>query len=158
MLSWNRNWILIILDVSQTDQKSRGGGGNSNLFIRGCAILALNIAPINPAALPKKDTHKSEKKEPHKALTTVSSMSKAGKIILRQFFTHKSGEGLKWHPKIRRKLKMTPINPKSAQKSYPKKWHTPVHQHMEVTLPPGRKLGGWWNYFQEYYLNKGSYK
>ena len=23
-------------------------------FIRGCAILALNIAPINPAALPKK--------------------------------------------------------------------------------------------------------
>ena len=63
------------------------GGGNSNLFIRGCAILALNIAPVNPAALPKKDTHKSGKQEAHKALTTVSSMRKAGKIILRQFFS-----------------------------------------------------------------------
>ena len=31
---------------------------------------------------------------------------------------------------------MTPINPKSAQKRYPKKWHIPVHQHIEVT-PPG---------------------
>ena len=64
-----------------------GGGGNSNLFIRGCAILALNIAPINPAALPKKDTHKSGKQEPCKALTTVSSMRKAGKVILRQLFS-----------------------------------------------------------------------
>ena len=64
-----------------------GGGVNQTLFIRGCAILALNIAPINPAALPKNDTHKSGKQEPRKALTTVSSMSKAGKIILRQFFS-----------------------------------------------------------------------
>ena len=68
--------------------RGEGGGGNSNLFIRGCAILALNIAPINPAALPKKDTHKSGKQEPHKVLTTVSSMKKAGKIILRQFFSN----------------------------------------------------------------------
>ena len=60
-----------------------GGGVTQTFFIRGCAILALNIAPINPATLPKKDTHKSGKQEPHKALTTVSSMIKAGKIILR---------------------------------------------------------------------------
>ena len=64
-----------------------GGGVTQTFFIRGCAILALNIAPINPAALPKKDTHKSGKQKPRKALTTVSSMSKAGKIILRQFFS-----------------------------------------------------------------------
>ena len=117
-----------------------GGGVTQTFSIRGCAILALNIAPINPAALPKKDTHKSGKQEPRKALTTVSSMRKAGKIILRQFvskvLTHKSGEGLKWHPKIQRKLKMTPINPKSAQKRYPRKWHIPVSQHMEVTPLP----------------------
>ena len=65
---------------------SGGGGGNSDLFYTGCAILALNIAPINQAALPKKDSHKSGKQEPRTALTTVSSMRKAGKIILRQFF------------------------------------------------------------------------
>ena len=34
-------------------------GVTQTLFIRRRAILALNIAPINPAALPKKDTHKS---------------------------------------------------------------------------------------------------
>ena len=60
-----------------------GGGGNSNLFYTGVC----HIAPINPATLPKKDTHKSGKQEPRKALTTVSSMRKAGKIILRQFFS-----------------------------------------------------------------------
>ena len=29
-----------------------GGGVTQTFFIRGCAILVLNIAPINPAALP----------------------------------------------------------------------------------------------------------
>ena len=47
---------------------------------------------------------------------------------------------------------MTPVNPKSAQKRYPKKWHIPVHQHMEVTPlpppppPPGFKLSQLSNY------------
>ena len=114
--------------------------------------MALNIAPINPAALLEKDTHKSRKQEPRKALTTVSSMRKARKIILRQLFsklkyTHKSGEGLKWHPKIRRKLKMTPINPKSAQKRYPKKWHildskgSAVENNVLKTVDSGFNLG-----------------
>ena len=68
-----------------TETSRGGGGGNSNFFIWGCAILAINIAPINPAALPKKD--KYGKQETRKALTTVSSMRKAGRIILRQFFS-----------------------------------------------------------------------
>ena len=63
-----------------------GGGVTQTFFIRGCAILALNIALIYPAALPKKDAHKSGKQEPRKALTTVSRTRKAEKIILRQFF------------------------------------------------------------------------
>ena len=73
------------------DSGGGGGGGGGKVtqtfLCGGCAILALNIAPINPAALPKKDTHKSGKQEPRKALTTVSSMRKAGKIISRQLFS-----------------------------------------------------------------------
>ena len=42
-------------------KQPRGGGVTQTFFIRGCAILALNIAPINPAALPKKDSHKTRK-------------------------------------------------------------------------------------------------
>ena len=49
---------------------NNSGGGTQTFFIPGRAILALNIAPINPAALPKKDTHKSGKQELRKALTT----------------------------------------------------------------------------------------
>ena len=30
-------------------------------------------------------------------------------------------------------LKMTPINLKSAQNKYSKKWHVPIHRHMKVT-------------------------
>ena len=51
------------LPLDLCDQFSGGGGGGGGetqiFFIRGCAILALNIAPINPGALPKKGTHKS---------------------------------------------------------------------------------------------------
>ena len=38
---------------------NNSGGGVTKPFYTGCAILALNIAPRNPAALPKNDTHKS---------------------------------------------------------------------------------------------------
>ena len=104
-----------------------GEGGNSNLFYTGVCHFGLKYSTYKSGSnSKKKDTHKSGKQEPRKALTTVSSMRKAGKIILRQFFqkyTHKSKDGLKWHPKIRRKLKMTPIDPKSAQKRYPKMAH-----------------------------------
>lgn len=56
-----------------------------------------------------------------------------------QKLAHKSGEGTKWHLKIQSNLKMTPINPKSAQKRYSKKWYFPVHQNMKVThFLPGK--------------------
>lgn len=56
-----------------------------------------------------------------------------------QKLAHKSGEGTKWHLKTQSNLKMTPINPKSAQKRYTKKWYFPVHQNMKVThFLPGK--------------------
>ena len=36
-----------------------GGGGELKHFYTGCAILSLNVVPINPAAHPRKDTHQS---------------------------------------------------------------------------------------------------
>ena len=45
----------IFLPNCSNNSKGGGGGGvTQTFFIRGCAILALNIAPRNPAALPKK--------------------------------------------------------------------------------------------------------
>ena len=64
-----------------------GGGGNSNLFYTGVCHFGLKYSTYKSGSTSKKDTHKSGKQEPRKALTTVSSMSKAGKIILRQFFS-----------------------------------------------------------------------
>ena len=48
-----------VMNISLTNETMSGtlgggGGVTQTFFIRGCAILALNIAPINPAALPKK--------------------------------------------------------------------------------------------------------
>ena len=64
-----------------------GGGGNSNLFYTGVCHFGRKYSTYKSGSTSKKDTHKSGKQKPRKALTTVSSMSKAGKIILRQFFS-----------------------------------------------------------------------
>ena len=122
--------------VSGTLGRAGNSGGNSNIFYMGVCHFGLKYSTYKSGSTSE---NKSGKQEPRKALTTVSSMRKTGKIILRQFFqkyTHKSGEGLKWHPKIRRKPKMTPINPKSAQKRYPKMAHprSPTYG----SYPPGR--------------------
>ena len=48
------SFVVIRQRVRAPGRSFRGGGVTQTFFIRGCAILALNIAPINPAELPKK--------------------------------------------------------------------------------------------------------
>ena len=69
-----------------TWQPSGGGGGNSNLFYTGVCHFGLKYSTYKSGSTSKKDTHKSGKQEPRKALTTVSSMRKPWKIILKYFF------------------------------------------------------------------------
>ena len=106
--------------------------GNSNLFRKRCANLALNKAPINSEEFPAKYTQKSRKKS-CKALTAARSMKKSGKTILTQSifekYTHKSVQDSKRHPKFRGKLKRHP-DIQIGSKRYPKKRHIPVQQHI----------------------------